>query len=62
MASTFIVVYETWLDDKEHYTYTNVSAFKKKADAEKEAENLNEMLPDDLSSFDSYYVDEVGLF
>lgn len=60
MASAFIVVFETWVDDKNGYEYVNTCAFRKKKEAETYIENVSMTLPDD--TFDSYFIDEVGLF
>ena len=58
--NAYILIYETWLDDKERYDYVNMCAFTNKEAADREAERRNMQIPDGV--FDSYFVDTLGLF
>ena len=58
----YALVYEKWLDDKERYDYVNMCVFTNEEAAKAEAARRNAALPDDLSGFDSYFVDTLGLF
>lgn len=60
--NAYVLIYETWLNDKNRYDYVNMCVFTNKEAAKREAERRNAALPDDLSSCDSYFVDTLGLF
>lgn len=58
--NAYVVAFESWLDDKQVYTYANICAFTTKEAADAEADRRNEQIEED--NFDSYFVDEIGLF
>ena len=55
----YLVLFEIWNENSESYSYKPIAAYTNSDDADRHADNLNEMFAND--GFDSYYVEAVPL-